>query len=59
VPASAACLIKGNVSRSGERIYHQPWQRDYKRTAVDPKKGERWFCDEPEAEAAGWRRAQR
>ncbi len=53
-PASAACPIKGNISKSG-RIYHMPGQRDYDRTGIDEARGERWFCTEAEARAAGWR----
>ena len=49
------CIIKGNINRKGERIYHAPWSRSYKRTRVSEHKGERWFCDEAEALAAGWR----
>jgi endonuclease YncB( thermonuclease family) len=50
------CPIKGNINRDGERIYHTPWgSRSYKRTKISPEKGERWFCDEAEAVAAGWR----
>lgn len=49
------CPIKGNVSAKGERIYHAPWSRHYARTRVEPAKGERWFCTEAEAIAAGWR----
>ena len=56
--APGRCLIKGNISRSG-RIYHLPGQRDYDRTRIDPARGERWFCTETEARAAGWRRAER
>lgn len=52
------CPIKGNISRSGERIYHMPWQASYARTTVNEKEGERWFCNEGEAERAGWRRAR-
>ena len=40
---------------SGERVYHtsdSPW---YERTEIDTEAGERWFCTEREAEAAGWR----
>jgi endonuclease YncB( thermonuclease family) len=55
----AECVIKGNVSRSGERIYHMPWQRDYGRVRMDQGEGKRWFCDEGEALAAGWRKAVR
>ena len=57
-PAQGGCAIKGNVSSSG-RVYHVPGQRDYDRTRIDPARGERWFCTEDEARAAGWRRAQR
>jgi endonuclease YncB( thermonuclease family) len=52
------CPIKGNISRSGERIYHLPWQNTYGRVAINENAGERWFCDEGEAERAGWRRAR-
>lgn len=51
------CPIKGNIARSGERIYHMPWGRDYLRTRIDAAKGERWFCDEAEAVRSGWRPA--
>jgi hypothetical protein len=53
------CSIKGNVSRKGERIYHIPSHRDYEDTEIDTNDGERWFCTEDAARAAGWRRAQR
>ena len=56
---SKACVIKGNISRSGERIYHAPGQKYYERTRISKSKGERWFCSEAEARAAGWRRAKR
>lgn len=49
------CPIKGNIARDGERIYHTPWSSSYSRTKIDESKGERWFCDEAEAVAAGWR----
>jgi hypothetical protein len=54
----AGCNIKGNVSiNSGERIYHVPGQRYYAETAIRPEFGERYFCSEQEARAAGWRRS--
>ena len=56
--APAGCRIKGNLSGSG-RVYHLPGQRDYDRTRIDTARGERWFCTEAEARAAGWRRARR
>ncbi|MFC6048598.1 thermonuclease family protein, partial [Methylobacterium hispanicum] len=49
------CAIKGNISRSGEKVYHLPGSRDYARTVIDEKAGERMFCSEDEAKAAGWR----
>lgn len=52
--------IKGNVSfDSGERIYHVAGQEYYGDTKIDPAYGERWFCSETEAQAAGWRKAQK
>ena len=50
-----SCPIKGNISSSGQRIYHLPHSRDYQRTKINTRKGERWFCDEAEAQSAGWR----
>ena len=38
------CIIKGNVSRKGERIYHMPGERNYDRVHMDKGAGERWFC---------------
>ena len=52
------CRIKGNISRNG-RIYHVPGGQYYSRTRIDESKGERWFCTEAEARAAGWRRSKR
>lgn len=49
------CPIKGNVNRKQEKIYHTPWSKDYSKTKIDASKGERWFCSENEATAAGWR----
>lgn len=53
--APDGCPIKGNISAKGERIYHTPWSSAYARTQIDESKGERWFCNEAEAGAAGWR----
>jgi len=52
------CQIKGNISSNGQ-IYHVPGTRDYDMTRIDTSKGERWFCSEDEARAAGWRAAGR
>ncbi|GAA3853350.1 thermonuclease family protein [Celeribacter arenosi] len=48
------CVIKGNISQSG-RIYHLPGSRSYDKTRISTRHGERWFCSEAEARAAGWR----
>lgn len=55
-----ACNIKGNISiDSGRRIYHMPGQTFYRQTVIRPQYGERWFCSEDEARAAGWVKARR
>jgi hypothetical protein len=56
---AAGCNIKGNISLSGERIYHVPGQEYYPATRIDWLRGERWFCSEAAARKAGWRRARR
>ena len=53
----SGCVIKGNISSKGARIYHVPGARWYDRTKIDEAKGERFFCSEAEATAAGWRRS--
>ena len=55
----AGCRIKGNISKKGARIYHVPGQKFYANTRISAGKGERWFCSESDARAAGWRRAKR
>lgn len=54
----ASCTIKGNISGSG-RIYHMPGQEHYDRTRIAASRGERWFCSEAQARAAGWRKSRR
>lgn len=54
---SGTCHIKGNISSEGEKIYHVPGQRYYDVTKISLGKGERWFCSESDAVAAGWRKA--
>ena len=53
----SGCDIKGNINSKGERIYHVPGGRSYASTLIDPAQGERWFCSDAEAQAAGWRLA--
>jgi endonuclease YncB( thermonuclease family) len=49
------CRIKGNISAKGEKIYHLPTDITYEATKIDASTGERYFCSEEEAVAAGWR----
>lgn len=52
--APQGCAIKGNVTKHGQ-IYHMPWSPWYGKVRIEEAKGERWFCSEVEALAAGWR----
>jgi len=54
--APAGCAIKGNISTHG-RLYYAPWTPRYATVKIEESKGERWFCSEAEALAAGWRAA--
>lgn len=51
------CPIKGNIGAGKDKlkIYHTPWSPNYSNTKINVDDGERWFCDEAEALAAGWR----
>lgn len=54
-----SCVIKGNISYyGGKKIYHVPGQKYYDETIINEAMGERWFCSEEEAQAAGWRRSK-
>ncbi len=56
--SAPGCVIKGNISiGSGRHIYHLPGHRYYEETVISPQYGERWFCSEAEAQAAGWEAA--
>ena len=54
----SSCVIKGNISSSGEKIYHVPGCGSYEKTSIDESKGEQWFCTEDDAFTAGWRKAK-
>jgi micrococcal nuclease len=55
---TADCKIKGNINSKGEKIYHMPGQKYYDSTKINTSQGERWFCSEKEAQAAGWRKSK-
>ncbi|MFP7487569.1 thermonuclease family protein [Priestia filamentosa] len=51
---TGSCTIKGNISSSGEKIYHMPGSAYYDRTIA-----EEMFCSTSEAENHGYRVSQR
>jgi len=51
--APDGCPIKGLV-RASSKQYELPWFADYGRAKVRTERGERWFCSEDEAKAAGF-----
>jgi endonuclease YncB( thermonuclease family) len=53
--APQGCPIKAQITRR-DRVYVVPWQAGYGRVRVRVDKGERWFCSEQEAQAAGFKR---
>lgn len=52
------CIIKGNISNSGEKVYHLPGCFSYNQTVINESRGERWFCSEEDAVSTGWRKAK-
>lgn len=54
---NSECVIKGNVTTEGVRLYHLPSCLHYNEVIVDRSYGDRWFCTENEAIAAGFRKA--
>lgn len=58
-PLQAYPLIKCNISASGEKIYHLPFDQQYDRIVISPKKGEFYANTVQEAEDNGFRRAFR
>ncbi|MDD2656860.1 MAG: thermonuclease family protein [Patescibacteria group bacterium] len=57
VNTPTSCVIKGNISSKGEKIYHVLGCVSYNATKIDESKGEKWFCTEQDALSAGWRKA--
>ena len=55
---AAWCGIKGNATmNTSERVYHVPGQEFCGATKINFLRGERYFCSEAAARAAGWRRS--
>jgi len=58
-PVAVGCGIKANIStNTRERIYHVRGQTYYWATRINLFRGERWFCSEDAARAAGWRKSR-
>ena len=51
---SDRCQIEGNISKSETIISYLDWSR-YEKTNINTDKGDRWFCANKEAQAAGLR----
>jgi hypothetical protein len=51
-------VIKANMRRQDECIYHVPGGRFYDRLRMESSGARRWFCSEAEAEAAGCRKSK-
>ena len=56
VVEASHCVVKGTVSDSGERLYYGPLDPRYADMTISGGRGERLFCSDDEARAAGWRR---
>lgn len=52
-------MIKCNIGRGGERIYHLPFDQQYRTAKIDSGRGEFYALTVREAEEAGFRRAFR
>lgn len=52
-------MVKCNISKSGNKIYHLPVDQQYDTVAIKPGTGECYVATVAEAEALGFRRAMR
>ena len=52
-------IIKCNIGREGEKIYHLPFDQQYYTTKINPNDGDCYCTTVAEAEAMGFRRAYR
>ena len=60
VPLADYPRIKCNIARrTGERIYHLPFDQQYDSTVIEPGRGECYIATTAEAETLGFRRAWR
>jgi endonuclease YncB( thermonuclease family) len=52
--APDGCPIKAHVTQGG-KVYVLPWASDYARVTIRATRGDRWFCSEQDAAAAGFK----
>jgi len=52
-------VIKGNYHKgTKQRVYHLPDCYNYNQVNINPNEGDRWFCTEKEAAAAGFSKSR-
>jgi len=52
-------VIKCNIAKDGEKIFHLPFDQQYDRILISPEAGEKYVSTIREAMDAGFRRAYR
>lgn len=55
-PEEAECPVKAMVGAAQGRVYIVPTDSAYRTARLDPARGDRSFCSDEDARAAGWRR---
>ncbi len=56
--ATGECIVKGDITDRGIRVYHEPGGKLYEGVEIDTAAGERWFCSAEEAQRHGFRPAK-
>ena len=59
IPLEDYPIIKCNVNRKGEKIYHLPFDQQYDKVRIDGKNGSQYIDTVAKAEQAGFRRAKK
>jgi hypothetical protein len=59
VPLDEYPMIKCNISKTGEKIYHLPFDQQYDKCIITPERDEFYATTVAEAEIKGFRRAMR
>jgi hypothetical protein len=56
--STESCVVLGNIGDKKEKIFHVPGCPNYTQVKIETSKGERVFCSEADAVAAGWHKAK-